>query len=77
LINGGSDDLYLTGTSVSGPFALRSTTCASNVVPPGARCTFNLTFTPVAVGPVSGSITINDNAFGSPSQTVTLNGTGQ
>ena len=77
LINGGSDDLYLTSTSVSGPFALRSTTCASNVVPPGARCTFNLTFTPVAVGPVSGSITINDNAFGSPSQTVTLNGTGQ
>jgi sugar lactone lactonase YvrE len=77
LSNGGSDDLYITGTPVSGPFALQSTNCANNVVPPRANCTFNLTFTPTAVGPASGSITINDNAFGTPSQTVTLNGTGQ
>jgi sugar lactone lactonase YvrE len=77
LTNGGSDDLYITGTPVSGPFALQSTTCASNVVPPGARCTFTITFTPVAAGPASGSITINDSAYGSPSQTVTLSGTGQ
>jgi hypothetical protein len=77
LTNNGSDDLYVTSTSLSGPFALRSTTCANNVVPAGARCTFNLTFTPIAVGPVSGSITVSDNAFGSPSQSVTLNGIGQ
>jgi hypothetical protein len=77
LTNNGSDDLFITSTSVSGPFKQRGTTCASNVVPAGARCKFNLSFTPTAVGPVSGSIIINDNAFGSPSQTVTLNGTGQ
>jgi sugar lactone lactonase YvrE len=77
LTNNGSDDLFITSTSVSGPFKQRGTTCASNVLPAGAVCRFNLSFTPTAVGPVSGSIIINDNAFGSPSQTVTLNGTGQ
>jgi trimeric autotransporter adhesin len=77
LTNGGSDDLYITSTPINGPFALQNTSCANNVVPPRAACTFSLTFTPVAVGPASGLITVNDNAFGSPSQTVTLNGTGQ
>jgi len=77
LTNAGSDDLFISNTSISGPFALQSTSCANNVVPPRATCTFSLTFTPVTVGTVSGSITLNDNAFGSPSQTVTLSGTGQ
>jgi sugar lactone lactonase YvrE len=77
LTNGGSDDLFITGNLVSGPFKLKSITCASNNVAPGSKCTFNITFAPTAVGPVSGSITINDNAFGSPSQSVALNGTGQ
>ncbi len=77
LTNGGSDDLYITLTTMNGPFALQSTTCSNNIVPPGAACTFNITFTPVAVGPASGSITVSDNAYGSPSQAVTLNGTGQ
>ena len=77
LSNGGSDDLYITTTAVNGPFALQSSNCSNNVVPPGAACTFSLTFTPVAVGATSGSITVSDNAYGSPSQTVTLNGTGQ
>jgi trimeric autotransporter adhesin len=77
LSNQGSDDLYITTTAVNGPFALQSTTCSNNVVPPGAPCTFKLTFTPTAVGATSGSITVSDNAYGSPSQSVTLNGTGQ
>jgi sugar lactone lactonase YvrE len=77
LKNGGSDDLFISGNSVTGPFRLRSTSCANNIIAAGAQCSFNITFRPTAVGPVSGSITINDNAFGSPSQTVTLNGTGQ
>jgi hypothetical protein len=77
LTNGGMDDLLISSNSVVGPFKLKSTNCPSNSVAPGTKCTFNITFTPTAVGPVSGSITINDNALGSPSQTVTLNGTGQ
>ena len=77
LANRGSDDLYITNIAVGGPFAVQTTTCANNIVPPGAACTFSITFTPIAVGPVGGSMTVSDNAFGSPSQTVTLNGTGQ
>jgi Abnormal spindle-like microcephaly-assoc'd, ASPM-SPD-2-Hydin/NHL repeat len=77
LANAGSDDLYLTSTQMSGPFVLKTTTCANNVVPPGAKCTFKVAFSPTSAGGANGSITINDNAYGSPSQTVTLTGTGQ
>jgi sugar lactone lactonase YvrE len=77
LTNGGSDDLFITGNLMIGPFLLKSTSCAKNVVPPATSCTFNIAFKPTAVGPASGSFTVNDNAFGSPSQSVTLNGTGQ
>jgi hypothetical protein len=77
LTNGGLDDLYISTVSLSGPFSLRTSSCANKVVTPGGTCKFNVTFKPVATGPASGSITINDNAFGSPSQPVTLNGTGQ
>jgi sugar lactone lactonase YvrE len=77
LTNGGSDDLYISNIAVGGPFALQTSTCSNNVVPPRAACTFSMTFTPTTSGPTSGSITLSDNAFGSPSQAVTLNGTGQ
>ncbi len=78
LKNGGSDDLFITGKSITPPFQLKSTTCTNtNTVVPSGSCTFSVTFKPTAVGPVTGSITITDNAYGSPSQTVTLNGTGQ
>lgn len=77
LTNGGSDDLHISSISLSGPFGLRNSTCSNKMVSPKATCIFYITFKPVVVGPVSGSITINDDAFGSPSQTVTLNGTGQ
>jgi len=78
LTNSGLDDLYISNVSTTSPFGLRSSTCGkTNVVSPGAKCTFNMTYRPTVVGPVSGSITITDNAYGSPSQVVTLNGTGQ
>ena len=41
----------------------------------GASCTINMTFTPSTAGSRSGTITINDNAAGSP-HTVALNGSG-
>jgi trimeric autotransporter adhesin len=77
LTNDGLDDLYISSEPVSAPFHVRNTTCGKNVVAPNAKCTINITYRPTATGPVGGSITINDNAYGSPSQTVTLNGTGQ
>jgi hypothetical protein len=77
LTNTGMDDLTTSGTVISGPFNLLSNTCKTTLVAPGSACTYKITFTPTAVGPVGGSFTINDNAYGSPSQTITLNGTGQ
>ena len=77
LTNGGSDDLYISSTAISGPFKLKGTSCKNNVITPSNKCTFSIAFAPVATGSASGSFTINDNAYGSPSQTVTLSGTGQ
>jgi hypothetical protein len=77
LTNTGSDDLTITSTAITGPFKLRGNSCKTSAVAPGALCSYAITFTPTAVGPVNGSFTINDNAFGSPSQTITLSGTGQ
>src|SRR5579863_918954 len=77
LTNTGLDDLYITGEPVTGPFHLRSTTCGKNVIGPNSKCTFGITFRPTTTGPATGSIIINDNAYGSPSQTVNLSGTGQ
>jgi hypothetical protein len=48
--------------------------CTSSV-PAGGTCSISVTFTPLAAGPRSAILFINDNASGSP-QTVTLSGTG-
>ena len=42
---------------------------------PGAHCTISVTFKPTQVGSRTASVTINDNAVGSP-QSVNLSGTG-
>jgi hypothetical protein len=59
--------------STSGDFA-ETDTCAGSVAA-GAKCTLSVTFTPTASGTRSGTLTLTDNASGSP-QTVTLSGTG-
>lgn len=77
LTNRGGDDLYLAATPVvSGPFALQSSTCSNNIVPPGLSCQLTLTSTPTGYGTEEGSITITDNAYGSGSQAVSLVGSG-
>ena len=76
LTNTGSDDLFISSVTFAAPFNLRGTTCPTDVIPAGSGCTFSVTFKPTVVGPANGSIVISDNAFGSPSQTVTLSGTG-
>jgi hypothetical protein len=50
-------------------------TCSSSVPPLGGSCTITVTFTPAVAGPRTASITITDNAQGSP-QVVLLTGTG-
>jgi hypothetical protein len=49
--------------------------CGSSVAP-GASCSVGVFFDPTAAGARTGTLTLTDNAFGSP-QTVTLSGMGQ
>ncbi len=52
-----------------------TTTCTAALAA-GANCTISVTFTPTVVGPASATLSIADNAVGSP-QTIALTGTGQ
>src|SRR5207253_1098934 len=65
----------ITGTN-SGDFA-QTNTCpiSPNTLAASGTCTINLTFTPTAAGSRTASVSVNDNAAGSP-QTVALSGTG-
>ncbi len=74
LTNTGSVALAPLAISASGDFA-QTNTCAGSVAP-SANCVISVTFTPTAVGPRSGALTLTDNAMNSP-QSVSLSGTGQ
>ncbi len=67
--------LSISSIVMSGDFAETDTCIPPGTVAPGASCVINATFTPSAVGPRSGTITVTDNAPGSP-QVVNLSGTG-
>jgi hypothetical protein len=73
LTNGGAVALSITSIAVSAPYA-QTNTCGTSVAA-GANCTISVTFTPTATGSQPGTITVTDNAAGSP-QTVNLTGTG-
>ncbi len=78
LTNSGTSDLTITGIVASGDFAIDATgtTCSTGAaIAPSASCTIRVTFTPTAGGTRSGTVTIADNAPGSP-QTVALSGAG-
>jgi hypothetical protein len=59
---------------VNGDFAVANNTCGSSVAA-GVACEIGVTFTPTAVGTRTGTLTINDSAYGSP-LLVSLTGTG-
>lgn len=73
LANTGSGTLNITSLTSSGDYQ-QTNTCGSTVAS-GANCTITVTFTPKSINVRNGSITITDNATGSP-QTVTLSGKG-
>jgi hypothetical protein len=73
LTNTGNGALTITGMTVSGPFS-QTNTCGSSVAP-GAKCTINAAFLPKSEGTATGSVTITDNAPGSP-QMIPLTGQG-
>jgi hypothetical protein len=73
LSNTGASTLSITSIATSGDFS-QSNTCGNSVAP-GASCAITVSFTPTRAGTRTGTLTINDNAPGSP-QTVSLSGTG-
>jgi Beta-propeller repeat/Cep192 domain 4/HYDIN/CFA65/VesB-like, Ig-like domain len=73
LTNSGSDQLTVTGTSVSGDFSLTSN-CPGSMAP-HSTCTLNVIFTPTSIGTLNGALLVYDNAQGSP-QSIPLTGTG-
>ena len=76
LTNNGLGPLTITSIAASGDFA-QTNTCPVGpaTLAAGATCTINVTFTPTAVGARTGTLTVTDNAAGSP-QTIPLTGTG-
>lgn len=73
LTNGGNAALSITSITTSGDFS-QTNDCGSSVAV-GADCTINVTFSPASSGGRTGSLTVADNAGGSP-QSVALVGTG-
>ena len=84
LLNAGSSLLNLTGIAITGSdstnfgfYVKGATPCPlpSGTLIAGASCTISVDFDPQADGPVGATLSISDNAAGSP-QTVALTGTG-
>lgn len=77
LSNSGTAALSITSMGITGTNAgdfAQSNSCGSSLAT-NASCTINVTFTPTASGARAASISVTDNASGSP-QTVSLTGTG-
>src|SRR5947199_391398 len=80
LTNTGTAALTINSFAASGDFAATSTGASSCPTSPatlsaGANCTINVTFTPTASGARTGTLSLTDNAGGSP-QMITLSGNG-
>jgi trimeric autotransporter adhesin len=73
LTNYGTDPLDISSIAPSSNFA--ETNNCSSALAAGAACTINATFTPGVAGNLNGTLSINDNAPGSP-QMVALSGIG-
>ncbi len=77
LTNTGSAALTISGISVKGadPSDFTQTNICGSSVAAGANCIINITFHPTAIGTRTASVSISDNAVGSP-QVVPLTGHG-
>jgi hypothetical protein len=74
LTNRQSVTLNLSSISPSTGFAVSSTTCGASLAA-GANCTISVTFSATAIGSVTGTLTVTDDAINSP-QTASLSGSG-
>jgi phosphoesterase family protein/HYDIN/CFA65/VesB family protein/ASPM-SPD-2-Hydin domain-containing protein/centrosomal CEP192-like protein len=73
LSNIGDATLNITGITSAAPFA-QTNNCGTSLAA-GSKCTINVNFTPTVMGTVNGTLSVSDNASGSP-QTVSLSATG-
>jgi hypothetical protein len=74
LTNTGSGALTISSIAISANFG-QTNNCAGSAAASGS-CTINVTFSPTAPGPLTGTLSVADNVNGSP-QTIALSGTGQ
>jgi FG-GAP-like repeat/Cep192 domain 4/HYDIN/CFA65/VesB-like, Ig-like domain/Abnormal spindle-like microcephaly-assoc'd, ASPM-SPD-2-Hydin len=74
LTNTGNASLTINRVSVSGDFSISNNACGSSLAA-GASCKINLVFKPTTTGTRNGTLSVADNASGSP-QTASLTGTG-
>jgi hypothetical protein len=74
LTNSGSAPLSITDITASSEFA-QTNTCGGSVPAGGGTCSINVTFTPADTGERTGTLTIRDNAVGSP-HVLNLSGNG-
>ena len=73
LSNAGNATLNISGIAASASFS-ETHNCGTSLAST-ASCTINVTFTPTTTGAINGTLSITDNASGSP-QTAALSGTG-
>jgi Cep192 domain 4/Abnormal spindle-like microcephaly-assoc'd, ASPM-SPD-2-Hydin len=73
LTNTGSSALTVSGIAASAGFT-QTSNCGASIAA-GSSCTINVAFAPTMTGTTSGTVSVTDNATGSP-QTVALSGTG-
>jgi hypothetical protein len=76
-MNTGNATLSITGISIAGTNSseFAETNSCGETLAAGASCTISVTFTPASVASFTATVSVANNASGSP-QTVTLNGTG-
>lgn len=74
LTNRETATLNFTSIAVSDGFAIATNTCGTSIAG-GASCMVGITFSPTAIGSVSGTLTFTDDAGNSP-QTASLTGNG-
>jgi len=73
--NVSNHSVTFTSIASSGDFS-QSNTCPT-MMTAGQKCTIAVIFTPTATGTRQGAVTLKDNCPGSPTQTISLTGTGE
>jgi hypothetical protein len=75
--NVSSHSATFTSIASSGDFSQNNTCPTTTTLDPGQNCMITVTFSPTAAGTRTGAVTLKDNCPGSPTQTITLSGTGE